>query len=95
MADNLKSLLEGMGSTADEVAAFLEGQGCKGWRGTPYFCPVAQYLRLSGLTDPSVSTIMARERHKPDSIQMLPTPVHNFVLNFDFGFYPQLDKERT
>ena len=98
MADNLKSLLEGMGSTADEVAAFLEGQGVKGWRRDGNGCPVARYLTAINQCRYYVGTgaVSTEAGGFPyEWIVELPNPVRGFVSNFDHGSYPNLEEYRV
>jgi hypothetical protein len=89
MADSLAALLDGLGQTADEVAEFLQGQGCMGIRGHPHLCPVAHYLaRMHGEHCAVASHIVVNETHR--AVVDTPPAVRDFIVRFDAGDYPEL-----
>jgi hypothetical protein len=94
MADSLKHLLDGMGNTPDEIAAFLEGQGCVGDRGHTYRCPVATYVRRVTGRLAVIHTAVVRvgdsETGRTVEWTKTPNPVRDFVARFDGGQYPNL-----
>lgn len=103
MADSIKNLLEGLGSTADEVALFLEGQGCQGEPRQSGGCPVQKYLaRATGRADLLVGKMAVSRTPAEDEpftatmearhIEWLSRPVMDFVGRFDDGLYPELVK---
>jgi hypothetical protein len=81
-----------LGTTPDEVAAALEAEGCKGWRGLPASCPVAKYLNKLGWQDVSVAstTYIFAEDGGMLAHFALPWAVANFFEGFDNRRYPNL-----
>lgn len=93
--EEITQLLNGMGNTSIEVAAFLKQQGIKGRRynANNMSCPVKQYLVNKGAENFSVNTNYVRIRHqedKPFTFVDLPDGVSKFVHDFDNGKYPEL-----
>lgn len=92
MADSILELLNGLGQSSDEVAAYLLGQGYKGTHGAG-FCPVAVCLVQSGLckaatvSGPVVNYVDSQGR--PHRIAT-PQAVGTFVMRFDNGQFPAL-----
>ena len=81
-------LLNGMGKTADEVAAFLTEKGIKGNHATGFTCPVNNYLISQG----GETTAAIYEYYVCLHIVMLvPKPVYKFIRAFDDGKYPELE----
>lgn len=81
-AERVRELLEGLGSTPDEVASSLRAAGVSGVRFLCRRCPVANYLRENGVHEPKVSrnliTWQACE-------QVPPRAVAEFIRRFDQG----------
>lgn len=84
----LDETLDGLGSSASQVADTLRAQGITGRPGQTSSCPVANYLRRRFGDD-----VVVRE----DSIRVgatsvvTPSTVYEFVWNFDHEFYPDLE----
>jgi len=90
LVEKLERLCADLGDSPDAIAAFLEGQGIKGFRMSAFQCPVAIYLsRATGVRIGVASYIGENERN--DIVP--PGPVSKFVQAFDVGYYPQLGLE--
>ena len=84
-------LLNDMGQTAKEVADFLKSQNIKGKLSNAQSCPVANYMISQG-GEPD-SAIYDRYNGRYDGnafVIMTPTPVFQFIRDFDGGTYPEL-----
>jgi hypothetical protein len=81
-------LLNDMGTTADEVAAFLKSKGIKGRPCEATSCPVANYMVSQG-GDPT-GAVYDRYNHGADYVVETPAPVFAFIRYFDWGKYPEL-----
>ncbi len=83
-------LLDDLGTTPEEIAAFLEGQGVTGVRRIPERCPVAVYLaRAIGsrvFAGSGRIQVMDEERFEIAT----PRPVANFIWAFDGGQFRAL-----
>lgn len=80
-------LLNSMGNTADEVAAFLKEKGIKGNRAAAGSCPVAVYMRSQG--GDATAAVFGRYGNQEYSVHV-PDPVYAFIVAFDSGVYPEL-----
>ena len=84
-------LLKSLGNSPEDVAMYLELRGITGVRSTGKSCPIANLLKqkfdkvLVGVSTASIGNI------KVD----VPDPVQTFILHFDRGEYPELDRYRT
>lgn len=100
--DKIKELLDSLGSTPDEVAAYLAAAGIKGYKRNPCHCPLAvlvnDFAKKNNYWDGLVVETYNGDRcviRQPDP-QILgrwhvPKPVAEFAIKFDSGHYPQLD----
>lgn len=70
---------------------------CVGERGNPSSCPIARSLRLdSDLVQATTRSYVAcRTRGKKSERFVLPQGAMTFVLRFDDGEYPHLDKRKA
>ena len=93
----LHQTLASLGDNAEEVAAFLLGQGCKGHKNSRSSCPVATYLhRMFDVHYVNVSgknAFIAHGLHMAASIPM-PESIQGFVELFDAGHFPELVESR-
>lgn len=83
--------LDALGSTPTEVAENLLRLGCKGRKKSSCNCPVANYLKLKGYSNPWVDDVMiyiSEEEH--DESLSPPTPIYTFIKDFDRDLYPDL-----
>ena len=86
----ISRLLDDLGTTPEEIAAFLEGQGLTGVRRIPERCPVAVYLtRATGLRVSAGSRRIHVIGGEPIEIST-PPPVTNFIWAFDGGQFRSL-----
>jgi hypothetical protein len=93
----LRTLLEELGGTADEVAARLEASGVHGVRNTArYLNPVVRYLRArlrgSGAIDLQLgdkARLTFGNGHQQAAV--LPEAVRQFLVGFNRGDYPNLE----
>ena len=100
-AEKLRLTLEQMGSTADEVATFLEGQGIKGVVGHPTLCPVAMYLYQTFGEKFDVDSFTINREINPRPVDddgepvfdllHTPEPVADFIDLFDGNHFPRLN----
>ena len=101
--EKLELTLNNIGDTPDEIAAFLEGQGVKGYRGAAYVCVLANYLRSVFDLSTSVGReeVVLREQLEGRSASghpnfrivarlRLPNHVKKFTTGFDSGNFPTL-----
>lgn len=83
-----------LGDTADAVAASLAAAQCRGWRGSSYRCPVANYLRTLGWSVPDVDAGVFAIYDGADETRIaegpLPSGVKEFIGRFDAGLYGDL-----
>lgn len=92
----VQGLIDGMGSTPEEIRDFLTLQGCWGFRRDTSRCPIATYItRNIGMTV-NVCTGIAPEMRAWQSDEDAPevnlTPaMAGFIGAFDRGLYPILD----
>lgn len=101
----LESLLAGLGSTADEVAATLRAAGIKGFRTHCHDCPGARYIaskarELIPATDQVTVTLTADETviaitrpgtdHYQEVKTSTPAALEDFLDGFDAGEYDDL-----
>lgn len=92
--DQAVARLAALGGTAEEVAASLIREDCKGWLADTQRCPVAFYLAKKGFDQPSVT----RRRITLDPGEFwglirikTPDPVRDFLAQFDGGEFPGLE----
>jgi hypothetical protein len=101
-----RSLLSGLGSTADEVAESLEADGVRGVPKNNRGCAVAVYLSALIGSDPRVRSVKVGhcslfiemtsvERGRPAGrLQVqLPKAVRHFVAAFDAQVYPDVVRQ--
>lgn len=93
--EKIMSTIAQLGTTPDEIAAFLEGQGIKGVPESAYNCPVATYLNqifpencIGVRTYASALTVDGLH----EEIEH-PTAVKAFISRFDCGDYRNLRRE--
>lgn len=89
---DLETIVEQLGSTADEVALNLQRAGITGKRGEPDCCPVANYLSGIGFVGALVQLHHEEylEISTPDEAADASKAVEDFVASFDGGAYPFL-----
>lgn len=87
------TLLERLGSTADEVAAELLNLKCTGLKDSGVACPVAMYLTYKGLNEVVVGQKVEWAGQKNRLSVDIPKAVESFTRWFDDGNYPELDEE--
>jgi hypothetical protein len=80
-------LLNGMGQTADEVAAFLKEKGITGRVALALHCPVAAYLSSQG---GDIGGAVYTQYASQNVLVKVPEPVFAFIRAFDAGKYPEL-----
>lgn len=101
---SIDKLLRSLGDDAAQVASTLDSAGIRGRRGSARCCPVALYLTAGGLPGVFVTTSSvylpdpAAADPKADTDDFdyrtdLPTPVLNFVDQFDLGMFPAIEDE--
>lgn len=85
---DLAEVLSTLPDRADAIAALLLDNGCLGRRNDPESCPLAVYLKLRGVANP---TVARRHASADDGERVdLPNAAVFFVSMFDFGVYPEL-----
>jgi hypothetical protein len=90
-------LLQGLGETAEEVAANLQVKGIRGDVMNAKTCPVSQWLKANGADRVATSTYSIY-LHNPqvgnglfnDSHVNTPKAVEEFIRMFDAGKFPAL-----
>lgn len=82
-------LLEGLGGTADEVAAALAARGVTGRRGESCRCPIAALLSRESGVAVTVGVATVSSDGRPCE---LPPACREFVRRFDLGMYPSLEE---
>jgi hypothetical protein len=87
--------------TSDQLAGFLEGEGCRGRQSDLWRCPIAVWLRrrfglaevdawtLTVGEDDQVRVYSPTEGHLLDQVPLPPVAV-SFIVLFDDGRFPQL-----
>lgn len=105
VAEKVKLLLINLGDDANQIAAFLEGQGIKGNRSSSFKCPIAEFLKQNLSTEVFVettSTIIVEDYVKGNwnyiKVETLNRVYHseavrNFIKKFDKGAYPALEAQ--
>ena len=85
-------LLDALGGTRDTVAAALTAKGIKGERRKWACCPVANYLKLSGLPVVAVdATGIHLDSPDIDTVWLdTPDAIADFIHHFDDGAWPEL-----
>lgn len=86
---NVMEALEALGPTAAHVAEKLKYLRCKGHRDIANLCPVARYLSKGGFENICVANCHCYVEGRP---YWLPGAVSSFILNFDLGYYPELQE---
>src|SRR2546430_16147922 len=94
----LRKVVTDLGSTPDEIASFLEGQGITGIRHYEEVCPMAKYLHAVFGTRASVdlhhisvcnsgNPVITEGRFRGIGITVIKTPVvaRDFITRFDAG----------
>ena len=88
------ALLNDMGETADDVAAFLKEKGITGFVRTAKQCPVANYLVNRGAEPDSVvganGLYYGRDHYRNAFVVQLPHGVRDFIAAFDNNQYQEL-----
>lgn len=88
-------------ATTDRLAAFLDGEGCRGRRGSTLHCPIAVWLhRRFGLADVDawMLTVGAQDQvrvYSPTNRRLLyqvllPPVAVRFMVDFDRSRFPRL-----
>ncbi len=90
----IECLLTALGSTTNDVANSLMANGVKGNRQSCYHCPIAVYLKKATGDVVIVESTHAGIQYKYDLVR-LPVPVQQFIIDFDRGFYPELEEHRN
>lgn len=100
-------LLERLGRTSDEVAQTLRAGGWRGIQEEPARCPVSVYLYANGIHGEVYPAIEPDEdsdgdnHYQPAHVDMdgttvpLTDAVHEFVVRYDNGDYPDLVLEEA
>ena len=84
--------LQELGSTSDEVADKLTEMGIKGTHCKDR-CPIANYLGVIGVLNPSVCITIASGLFADGSRAMITPPgVQDFVKDFDNERFPELEE---
>lgn len=92
--NKLQELLEGLGSTVQEVFSNLKKKGIKGARNCAHSCVLANYLTrelgevvgVDGFEASTYDGYYSKERARlPESVRLL-------VRYFDKGMYPELEE---
>jgi hypothetical protein len=83
--------LDALGSTPTEVAGNLFRLDCKGRKHSSCNCPVANYLKLKGYSNPWVDDVIIYFKEEQDYESLSPpTPICTFIKDFDRNLYPDL-----
>jgi len=97
VSEELLTLLGGLGSTPQDIAARLGAEGIRGQRGSPTFHnPIVRYLsrhlNVGGLIYvPAYSGRLTVVREGTCYTVKLPTQVSRFLAAFHAGGFPQLE----
>lgn len=89
-----EQLLVGLGKTPRTVGRRLRRAGIKGARRNAYDCPIAAFLSARTGKKVSVQRHSCREIGSDNKIPM-PHPVWQFMLQFDNGYWPELEGESS
>jgi len=92
-AERIYRLLRDLGSSPSRIACTLRERGIKGSRGRPFSCPLAVYLRGQGVVAPLVGASDSVSFGNRRGSVRLPHGARDFVLFFDQGLYPYLDRD--
>lgn len=84
--------LRGMG--ADDIALFLKEQGVKAVRRNSGHCAMAKWFSYVAGVPYSVGSTLTKPTNTYGFISHLPANVTAFIMNFDNGFYPELEEGR-
>lgn len=89
--------LESLGNKPEDIARSLKGRGYKGIRGKSDACPLANFIKAAFKVTPNVSGDNLIVNQREDWGQVTtevahPNPVHDFIMNFDKGDYPELEE---
>jgi hypothetical protein len=86
--------LSSLGETALQVARNLHKQGIKGAKSSAGGCPIANYLRREFGRDALVNRdrvyVMRITVDEKGKSFIVPSPVSNFIADFDNGLHPEL-----
>ena len=88
--DKCERLLAELPDDADDIAALLQVQGVRGWKGSASGCPLADWFSRQGLAGIEVGSLSVGEVHWDVD---LPPACQTFVRRFDRGEYPGLVPE--
>jgi hypothetical protein len=85
----LADVVNALGSLSTEaIRDLLYAQGIKGIRGSRFHCPVARYLNNLGFSGACVG---CNSIQTPAEYAAIPTSVFSFAVNFDNGYFPELN----
>jgi len=85
----LIQVLEGLGSSSEEIFTFMIARGIKGRREYSTDCPVARFLKEDGYASSTVS--VKKWVTKADALTVgTPPAVREFICDFDHNRYPSL-----
>ena len=92
ITERADALLVALGDTRDIVAAALSAKGIKGERRKWACCPVANYLKQSGLPVVMVDTTgILLDSPDIDAVWLdTPNAITDFIYHFDDGAWPEL-----
>jgi hypothetical protein len=100
--ERVESLLKSMGDSEEQVVATLRANHIKGLRDCADACPVANWLQknLPEADEVRVQSWGVEVDYELEGEEELdyislppPTPVEQFVLDFDNGYYTDLDED--
>lgn len=86
--------------TADALADFFRHEQVKGWRASPYSCPIARWLTEVTGVECAASTSQTWPKNEnaefwvtaePDAVEHSDA-MTNFIFLFDHGEYPDLEE---
>lgn len=92
MVSELEAWVNKLGAmTAPEIRELMKVEGIRGKMGSPYSCPLANFLSVKTGNDVIVNTVSVRF-HLRDRSEHFGTPesMRDFMAQFDLGLYREL-----
>jgi len=89
----LEADLKALGNSSSEISKSLSDKNITGSKCESAYCPVANYLISIGYSMPEVSQETIIVRLKEDHTINTPIELIDFILEFDDGKYPELERK--
>lgn len=89
------TLLQGLGDTAEKIAASLRTEGIVGFPQSSEYCPITLFLKKHGADYPATTSnkiILGVDELGDEIVMDTPASVARFVRLFDISIFPDLIK---